>query len=1403
MTNRLPLKPLVVAMSEVRRKTMMGAAATALFAVTPSLHAAVPGTQATTLQAPPIGVSSIVISNGDDITVGDGETALGHVSDQDDIILVNTGDLTGGIGIDVSTGSAALAATLYDQTASYVFGSNYMPLFDDAGNPVYGPGGYQQTVATAEVTYNIRATIVERDPLESAISIDNGGLIAFSGSHGIRAANPAGASIDIVNSGDIAATQDTTFRSGIHASTETFNRSITETQTATGDFDYNAYGQLTGVNAPDAFTIDNVTVDMEYDAGVISIQNSGNIDMGVVAGPPGFDGSGPFASVGIYTRGDGGTTIVNTGDIRVDQWSAGIRAASTAATTIVNAGRIDIGNLSSGISIDASRGSAGDYRLGGDVYVLNTGEIRGGVAFADADPFYGASAGGISVSSLGSNNEYLAAQAHVNEIFTRYNEQLGYEAYELFDIPNTRLYDTTVVNRGRIELLDGGRGISIFPEAGYSTAVNEGTIIVGDGYGIAGANFHIPSAGILQVNFPEGLGTTASLNAATGVIVTGDDSVGVGNYNVGGTSIAINEGSITTGDGLTGEFNDYTGATFDRLFQSRGILSISAAQTFGTTSYAANRGDVTVGDLAVGMFVSGQGYSLLDPLAPSAINVNHGIIETGDNSSGMFTVGYNTVTYNSGSITTGNHDIGAFQPHPSYTADEFAQLGHGVAASGILLANVVNNGTITTGNGTVGASSRNYYFGGGLGARLTQGETGVIETGEQSIGARIAGNYYAAAYNGGRISTGSDSIGVDLTAGSVVLRDGDTTATVVEGALFASNTGMIETGDNSVGVRLNAIHEDIAYSGTVLVFDPPGCTYTDPTCTYSYVDVSGTADSIGTAYLVNAGTIRVGANSTAVEITGEAANEQGLHLFNTGTIAAGAGTAIRLTAGNDIDSYVVNVGGISGDVLFGAGDDRLVNTQFVDDFGQLISTGNITMYGSTIDFGAGTNRFENDRGVITVAGGENLITGADLVMTDATIEARNDVVGSRLTIDGNLSGSFTFGTDVSSAGTDQLVITGDLADGSAMGIVINPTEQFRGETEISVITVGGENGAGVPVVAGVTGGFADSLLDATARFDEASGQVLVTATFGMGHMATAAASATTMAQHWWMQSAGSFENRNMHRLAGANDTGLSVWGSAFHDEGTISPDNTLQDASFDQKLSGLQTGIQWTQDLGGGSFSVSPMFSYGDARASQNANLGSATGDAMAYGLNANYVLENGLYFDATWQKSTIEVDFRTPGTQSSALGETDADGDGFNVEMGYAYKLKSGLTLAPQVQYGDVKVDLDDFASSDGTYDFSDVGGRLSLLRAGLSVFKTFETKNGSITPLADLNYLYATEGDSELFSNGVWFANDTTGSGYSAQFGLAGRYKAWDISGRVGLADTSASEHMLSTNVTVRYRW
>jgi outer membrane autotransporter protein len=294
-----------------------------------------------------------------------------------------------------------------------------------------------------------------------------------------------------------------------------------------------------------------------------------------------------------------------------------------------------------------------------------------------------------------------------------------------------------------------------------------------------------------------------------------------------------------------------------------------------------------------------------------------------------------------------------------------------------------------------------------------------------------------------------------------------------------------------------------------------------------------------------------------------------------------------------------------------------------------------------------------------------------------------------------------------------------------------------------------------------------------------------------------------MAQNWWLQSVESFDKRNMHKLSGATDTGFAVWSSAFHEEGTLDPDNPLQDASFDQKVSALQAGVQWTGEVGGGSFSVSPVFSYGDAQANPNANVASAKGHVTAYGLNANYRFAQGLYVDASWHSMSMDTDLRTPGTASNAKASTDAKGDGFNLETGYTYRLKSGLTLVPQVQYSSVDVELDDFVSSDGTYRFTEVGGTASLLRAGMLVHKTFETEHGFITPLADLNYLYGSDGDSKLRSNGVQFANDTSGSGYRAEFGVAGRYKAWDVTGRVGVTETSVSDYLLSTNIAVRYRW
>jgi outer membrane autotransporter protein len=100
-------------------------------------------------------------------------------------------------------------------------------------------------------------------------------------------------------------------------------------------------------------------------------------------------------------------------------------------------------------------------------------------------------------------------------------------------------------------------------------------------------------------------------------------------------------------------------------------------------------------------------------------------------------------------------------------------------------------------------------------------------------------------------------------------------------------------------------------------------------------------------------------------------------------------------------------------------------------------------------------------------------------------------------------------------------------------------------------------------------------------------------------------------------------------------------------------------------------------------------------------------------------------------------------------------------------------------------------------------VGGKASRLRAGVSVFKSFTTQNGSITPLVNVSYLNMLDGESQLMANGVDFDTDTSGSGYSLELGVTGTYHKWDIGVRMGASETSATDLNLSTNVNVRYHW
>jgi len=1461
---------------------------------------------------------TVTYDNSNDITVSDAETAIEVDGGTDHVVVNNTGDLTGGGGINVSTSDFdGLNAEVWESN-SFTRTSYYSaPLFTDTGEPVTAPCYWdpgtecQLSAVYAKLTGTYNTTVLNGTQTDAQITINNGGDINFSYLRGINAENEAGAGIAINNTGDISSTQDTAGRAGIRATTDIYYfNSVADGPNVVVEGEYTVIpgpypdstwdDKLTGVTTIQERERTESSRVHGNDLGSIQISNAGTIDMGFVDVSEIPSGYVPAytQSVGIYARGFGGIDIVNqaSGTIKVGDFSDGITAISGGDVTIQNDGRIEIGNRSHGILAIAVNQPSGDiYAHGGDTTIINTGDIVGGMtkAEAEASPNHNAFGGpdyftgetylvgsaGIRVDNLGTNADGSGRYIHAVENLQMYGFDVKLtdpefrpylpgdpappaeltdpkEIEEWWDnfVPKLENFTTTIVNLGNIDLKDGAAGIHATAVYGEIRAYNGGTIKVGNGDSRFGQNTDARSAGIYMNNNPSGgLADFYAKNEAGGIIVTGDDGVGIQLKSAGGSATAINEGSITVGNGGLGDrTNNETEETYDWLFPSIGMSAITAGISIGQTAIAVNSGIITTGDLSIGIHVAGNNatQTFETPLLPTrttAYLINEGTVTTGDNATGLSAYGNSVLVANRGSVTIGDHDLSGFDLPPPDTGGShyFNQMGYGIIAKSSLFGTVYNIGSVTTGDNTVGIYNgvRDYY--GGLGIYTLQGEDGVVTTGDASTGIKSHAGHLTYLDNAGRVSVGNDSIGVDMSAGFVgvhsVSGPGYPAVEVVPGQVLATNSGIIETGDNSTGIRLRGVIEDAPYDAeSYYVFSR------DP-LSYEYRQYTGTADIVGEVNLYNSGTIRVGANSTAVEISGKGLSspianpdfdpenpigqpylpnpnydptdvnsepylttEPLPQLINTGTIDAGRGIAIKANVDNGIHTKIDNSGTIIGDILLGAGNDNLRNHD----------GGNIVMNDSTIDFGEGENKFVINSAAISVAGGDdNVITGSNLTveMDYGQIDARDMFVGgpislvaaaplaappfSTLTIDGNVSGSFRFAADVNAAGqSDELIITGDVADGSEIGVVVNLLDPFKGDLTFAPIHIDGSNGADLLEVAGASGFYADSFVGGEAHFDQASGDVIVTATFGMGHMATAANAAAIGAQNWLSGSLSSYGHRNIQAYTGRKGEGLAVWGYAFQDEGRIHPDSDLQELSFSEISSGFQAGVQWSQDIAGGRVSVSPMFTYGTVEANLRVNNSSSRGHPWAVGLNANYAQENGLYVDATYQRMRMDVDFKTH-TITNATGETKVDGQGFNLEAGYSHKLKSGLTIEPQLQLTHTNVDMGDFASSDGIYNFSDVNGKATTLRAGLSAYKMFETANGSITPMASLSYLGAFNGKTELVSNGLDFDSDISGSGYKAEIGLLGRYMAWDFAGKLGVSNTSATGSILQPSLTVRY--
>lgn len=719
--------------------------------------------------------------------------------------------------------------------------------------------------------------------------------------------------------------------------------------------------------------------------GMTSVQNDGDITAYARAA-----GAHAF---GIYTTGDAGVSIDNTGNIQAQGYYAtGIYASSAGGSiTLGNSGSITAGYVYAGnyysavaTGIDATSGG-----VGAQVSITNSGDIS-------ALGYYG----GTGISAVASGPGGTASVDNSGNINVAQGSKYGYGANGIFVSADG---DALITNSGSITVYSPGvaAGAVALSFAGDASVVNSGDISV-------------DSTAFLRYN-------------AYGVVA----------FSGNGGAMASNSGSIdvtTKYIGVGMDVGGLTGASAD----NSGDISIDAWRAYGIRAQSGN-GDVAVtnsGSIYANYTggYSGTAFGIL------GISTNGNVVA--DNSGDILTnvdgqsVGvYGVSSYgdvavtNSGSITAdsgSNAAVGIFARADQGTAD-VTNSGSIVAYSGSGVAyGVIARGmdAMVSNSGTVSADG--YYA--AIGVAASGEESATVDSTAGSIDA--FSNYVAigiiasSLYGNAEVTSASDifAIGVYQSATGIsadsVLGDASVNnggginalslmgeATGISAYTILGDAAIDNTGDvtaASINGSGNAIGL-YAYSeyGNAIVHNTGAIT------AYSY---DGLADGIF-ASGTNVGVT----NSGAIESYGytwsagiEAQGAQAVAVDNSGDISAWTGLFVQVA-----DYYGGMVGYSAGGKAFG-----------------IYATG-----------GSGGVHLTNS-GAIAVGGGYAdgiyVQSGGDAVVTND-----GDIVsGSGLTsyYNSNTGNTYYFGTQlangisVSSNGEDAVVVVNNAGNITASGI---------------------------------------------------------------------------------------------------------------------------------------------------------------------------------------------------------------------------------------------------------------------------------------------------------------------------------------------------------------------------------
>lgn len=198
--------------------------------------------------------------------------------------------------------------------------------------------------------------------------------------------------------------------------------------------------------------------------------------------------------------------------------------------------------------------------------------------------------------------------------------------------------------------------------------------------------------------------------------------------------------------------------------------------------------------------------------------------------------------------------------------------------------------------------------------------------------------------------------------------------------------------------------------------------------------------------------------------------------------------------------------------------------------------------------------------------------------------------------------------------------------------------------------------------------------------------------------------------------------------------------------------------SVDMDYAALQMGYDHSVDAAQGRLYLGGAASWTDMDG--DFARGSAEGHVLAFTGYASWVLDSGLYFDATAKYGTLQNRFDMRAADVPYHGKLDTQFVAASIEAGMRHKLSEALYVEPQVQFTAGHIFADSYRTSHGLEVTQESFDSL-IGRAGVAAGWIFPEAKGSA--YGKLSYLYDFDGEQE-----TRFAMDGEGeSRYQNDFG------------------------------------